>query len=97
MELKDQVIATSLRQFLKYGIKKVTVGKLIEPMGISTKTVYKHFWNKEDLLKHCLLLHYSELAKQYNDIGIENKNPVAVICELWYNAIALDFGVNHVF
>ena len=97
MELRDQVIATSLRQFLKYGIKKVTVGKLIEPMGISTKTVYKHFGNKEDLLKHCLLLHYSELAKRYNNIGIENKNPVAAICELWHNAINLDFGVNHLF
>ena len=97
MELRDQIIATSLRQFLKYGIKKVTVEKLIEPMGISTKTVYQHFWNKEDLLKHCLLLHYSELAKQYNNLGLENKNPVAAIFELWYNAIDLDFGVNQLF
>ena len=97
MELRDQIIATSLRQFLKYGIKRVTVGKLIEPMGISTKTVYKYFWTKEDLLKHCLLLHYSELAKQFGNLGIENKNPVAAIFELWYNAIDLDFGVNYLF
>ena len=97
MALKEQIIATSLRQFLRYGIKKVTVGKLIEPLGISTKTVYTHFWNKEDLLKHCLLLHYSELEKQFLSLGIETKNPVAAICELWYNAINLDFGVNQVF
>ena len=97
MDLREQVIATSLRQFLKYGIKKVTVGKLIEPMGISTKTVYKYFLNKEDLLKHCLLLHYSELAKQYKSLGIENKNPVAALWELWHSAIELDFGVNHLF
>jgi AcrR family transcriptional regulator len=66
-------------------------------LGISTKTVYTHFWNKEDLLKHCLLLHYSELEKQFLNLGIETKNPVAAICELWYNAIDLDFGVNQVF
>ena len=66
--MKEQIIETSLQQFLKYGIKKMTVQKLIEPMGISTKTVYKYFSDKEDLLRHCLLEHYSKLANQYNRI-----------------------------
>ena len=93
--MKDQIIETSLRQFLKHGIRKMTVQKLIAPMGISTKTVYKYFNDKEELLKHCLVKHYSELAKDFDITG--SSNPVIAIFKLWHNAMELDFGVNHIF
>jgi len=92
--MKDEIIKTSLQEFLEHGIRKMTVQKLIEPMGISTKTVYKYFNDKEDLLKHCLVKHYSELA---NDFDITGSNPVVTMLTLWHNAMELDFGVNHVF
>lgn len=95
--MKDQIIEISLQQFLKHGVRKMTVRKLIEPMGISTKTVYKYFSDKEDLLKHCLLRHYSELTVQFDTIRKENNNPVVLMFEIWHKAIELDFGVNHIF
>jgi len=92
--LKEEIISTSLQQFLKHGIRKMTVQKLVAPIGISTKTVYKYFNDKEDLLNHCLVKHYSELAKDFNITG---SNPVITILSLWHHAMELDFGVNHVF
>jgi len=92
--VKEQIIEISLQQFLKHGIRKMTVQKLIEPLGISTKTVYKYFNDKEELLKHCLVKHYSELAKDFNLAGF---NPVITLLNLWHKAMELDFGVNHVF
>jgi len=73
----------------------MTVQKLVEPMGISTKTVYKYFKDKEELLKDCLVKHYSGLAKDF-DIG-GSPNPVITILRIWNKAMELDFGVNHVF
>jgi AcrR family transcriptional regulator len=93
--MKEEIIETSLRQFLKHGIRKMTVQKLIGPMGISTKTVYKYFNDKEELLKYCLVKHYSELAKDFDIRG--SSNPVITILKLWHNAMELDFGVNHIF
>ena len=93
--MKEEIIETSLQQFLRHGIRKMTVQKLIAPMGISTKTVYKYFNDKEELLKHCLVKHYSELAKDFDITG--SSNPVIVIFKLWHNAMELDFGVNHIF
>jgi len=92
--MKDEIISTSLQQFLKHGIRKMTVQKLIEPIGISTKTVYKYFNDKEELLKQCLVKHYSELAR---DFDITGSNPVITMLDLWHKAMELDFGVNHVF
>ena len=93
--MKEEIIETSLQQFLRHGIRKMTVQKLIAPMGISTKTVYKYFNDKEELLKHCLVKHYSELAKDLDITG--SSNPVIAIFKLWHNAMELDFGVNHIF
>ena len=95
--MKEKIIEVSLQQFLRHGIRKMTVKKLIEPLGISTKTVYKYFSDKEELLKHCLVKHYSELAADFDKMNSDKASPVIAIFEIWYRAIKLDFGVNHVF
>jgi len=96
MEQRQEIIESVLQQFLKHGIKKMTVQKLVEPIGVSTKTVYKYFKDKEDLLKHCLLKHYSDLAK---GSGREDllSHPVIGLYNIWNEAIKQDFGVNHLF
>jgi AcrR family transcriptional regulator len=95
--MKDEIIEISLQQFLKHGIRKMTVQKLVAPMGISTKTVYKFFSDKEELLKHCLLKHYAELAKEFEIIKKESSNPLVTTFKIWHKAIELDFGVDHIF
>jgi len=95
--LKEEIIETSLKQFLKYGIRKMTVQKLIEPMGISTKTVYKYFNNKEELLKECLSLQYSKLFKKFEETQNDDVSPVVIIFRMMYEGIKLDFGANHIF
>jgi len=50
MTQKEIIIEVSLQQFLKHGIKQTTIQKLIEPLRLSTKTFYKYFADKEDLL-----------------------------------------------
>ena len=97
MTIKEKIIQVSLQQFLKYGIRKMTVQKLVEPLGLSTKTVYKHFTDKEDLLKQCLIVHYSNLSLKLAALEKESSSPVVTICKLWHEAIHLDFGATHIF
>jgi len=95
--MRQEIILTSLEGFLKKGIRKMTVQKLVAPLGISTKTVYKHFSNKEDVLRACLAVHYTGLLNQAT--VIEDKYPNAAIAleNIWKQAIRTDFGVNRVF
>lgn len=97
MNQKERIIEVSLQQFLGYGIKKMTVQKLVEPLGLSTKTVYKYFEDKEDLLKQCLLVHYAELSKRFLVLEKDFFNPVVSILRIWQEIFKLDFGVSHVF
>jgi len=95
--IKKQIVELSLKQFEKHGIRKMTVRNLVEPLGMSTKTVYKYFPDKESLLKECLRLHYSKLATDAQGFENENLHPPSMLLRTGYKTIQLDFGTNHLF
>lgn len=94
--MKALILETSLKQFLKYGIREISIQKLVEPLSISTKTVYKYFSNKEELLEHTLQFFYDQQLEMLNDL-MSKKNTVAVFVEIWYIACVRQFAVNNVF
>jgi AcrR family transcriptional regulator len=95
--MKQEIIRTSLEGFLKKGIRKMTIQKLVAPLGISTKTVYKYFSNKEDVLRECLAVHYSGLLNQALAVVELCPNAALALEQVWKKAIQTDFGVNRVF
>jgi AcrR family transcriptional regulator len=95
--MKEDIIKTSLQQFLIHGIRKMTVKEIVAPLGISTKTVYKYFENKEALLEGCLALHYRAMHHDMNDLINAINNPVCLIFQIYIKAIELDFKINNAF
>ncbi len=94
--MKHEILQTSLEQFLKYGIREVSIQKLVEPLGISTKTVYKYFKNKEQLLEEALFLLYTQSFKEW-ETRLATFNTVALFFGVWYSAIEVEYNVNKVF
>jgi AcrR family transcriptional regulator len=95
--MRHEIIKTALGEFLKNGIRKMTIQKLVEPMGISTKTVYKFFVDKEDLLKECIALQYSMLFEKFYLVRSDSTSAVAKIFKILHEGIKTDFGSNHIF
>ncbi|MES2767167.1 MAG: TetR/AcrR family transcriptional regulator [Bacteroidota bacterium] len=50
-ETRARIVAKANEVFLKIGFSKVTMDELANDLGMSKKTLYKHFSSKEDLLK----------------------------------------------
>jgi AcrR family transcriptional regulator len=94
--MKEEILQTALKQFLKYGIRKMSIKKLVDPLGISTKTVYKYFKNKEELLEAVLQLHYTQQYKLLENYAAD-QNVVSLIIDIWYMATEGDFSVNNKF
>ncbi len=95
--MKEKIIEISLQQFLKHGVRTMTLQKLVLPLGISTKTVYKYFANKEELLEECLKAHYKDADKGLKDMLEGAANPVVSLCAVYAKTAELDFGTNHLF
>ena len=95
-EVKQKILQTAHDRFLKYGIRKMSVQKLVMPMGISTKTVYKYFKNKEELLEEVLRYYF---ARQYQLFGqfMEEKSTIPLFFEIWYLAVEREYSVNNAF
>lgn len=94
--MKEEILKTALNQFVSNGIREMSVQKLVSQLSISTKTFYKYFENKEELLEEVLRLHYDlqyiELEKQADE-----KNPVILFYEIWQQATLKEYNVNNSF
>lgn len=95
--LKEQIVEKSLIQFLEHGIRSMTMQKLASAMGISTKTLYKFFADKEGLLEACLMVHYAGMDHEIKGIVDAKPTPVDFICAVYAKSTSLDFGANHLF
>ena len=89
---KEEIIEIALQEFLHNGIQSFTIKQLTELTGISTKTVYKLFKDKTDLLRACLSTHYSRLTDEL--LELDAGNEIEIILDLTYRIVHLEFEVN---
>ncbi|HEX3935137.1 MAG TPA: TetR/AcrR family transcriptional regulator [Puia sp.] len=50
MEIKDRILAKAADLFMRYGIKSITMDEIATSLGISKKTIYQFFTDKDDLV-----------------------------------------------
>ncbi len=48
--MRDKIILSAMEQIKKYGFRRFTIGDITADLGISTKTVYKYFTGKDDII-----------------------------------------------
>lgn len=94
--MKQEILQTSLKQFLKHGIRNMSILKLIEPLGVSTKTVYKYFKNKEELLEEALNLYHAQQYETLESLPAE-QNQACLFFDVWHRAVEIESRVNKVF
>ena len=79
MVVKDRILETALKMFRIYGVKGVTMFDIARDCGISKKTVYEHFDDKQALIDEGL----QQLLNNHGDYLKENtQNSTHAIEEL---------------
>ena len=95
-DVKSKILDISLKHFFQNGIRKTSNSQLVAILGISTKTLYKHFKNKEDLLCQALELFYAQqlaLAKKLS----KKQSASIILYNLWKQGFDREFKVNNLF
>ena len=54
MEVKEKIISGARQLFTKYGIRSITMDMIAEQLGVSKRTIYENFKDKDELLKYCI-------------------------------------------
>jgi len=94
--MKNEILQKSLQYFLKHGIREMSNNKLVEQLGISTKTIYKYFKNKEELLEEVLQVHYAQQYEILKSLPAEQR-AASLFFDLWYMAVMREYDVNNAF
>ncbi|MCQ2326449.1 MAG: TetR/AcrR family transcriptional regulator [Bacteroidales bacterium] len=76
MEVKDRIILEFTRQFKEKKVKDIKVDDVAKMVGISKRTLYENFENKEVLIKEALCYTHSQELKKIESNCIENENPL---------------------
>jgi AcrR family transcriptional regulator len=50
MEVKERILAKAADLFLRYGIRSITMDEIATQLGISKKTIYQFFTDKDDMV-----------------------------------------------
>lgn len=70
MDARDRILETALRLFRTYGVKSVTMFDISRDSGVSKKTVYEHFRDKEELVQetmHAILEGHVQQLRAFHD------------------------------
>jgi AcrR family transcriptional regulator len=74
--MKEKIMSKASDLFMKLGFKSVTMDDIAGEMGISKKTIYKFFSNKEILIEEITALIHSEIHEIIGQIVAQNFNAI---------------------
>lgn len=79
MEVKDRILIESGLLFAKYGIRSMTMDSLAEEMGISKRTIYERFKDKDTLLKEVIRYYKSQTQEEAHKLIDQSDNAIEAL------------------
>ena len=61
----ERILNESFQLFIQYGIRSITMDDIAKHMGISKRTIYENFRDKDDLLHAALINHKKEQNRKH--------------------------------
>ena len=82
METNEKILQISLQMFFRYGIKHVTMDDIAKELGMSKKTIYQYFENKNVLVEETVMYLFQTISCGIENIREQEKNPIEEIYEI---------------
>lgn len=78
MDIKDRIIEKAGELFFQYGIRNISMDELASSLGMSKRTIYENFKDKEDILRSLILKIKDERNAVFKDFLVKGLNVVEV-------------------
>ena len=79
MEIKERVIAKAREQFFRYGVKSVTMDDIARELGISKKTIYQHFEDKDAIVHQLMMAEMANDKCEWDELDGSSNNVIEKI------------------
>lgn len=87
VELRDRIMVKAIESFTTHGIKSITMDDIAASLGISKRTLYEVFADKESLLLECVLKEQREMTEFLAEVHARATNVLEVILVCYQRSI----------
>lgn len=92
--LRDKIVDVAMKLFLKHGIRLVRMDDVARKMGISKRTIYELYSNKEDLLYEVVVCHFKQRQAVMNQVLCRCNDVMEILLEVYHQKVA-DFKMTN--
>lgn len=85
MTINERIVLQASEMFIKSGIKAITMDDISNETGVSKRTIYEIFSDKDDLLRSCIGHMDEKFRQEKEEARLESKN----IIDLVFNFIKI--------
>lgn len=97
MEPQEKILKTALSLFFKYGIKHVTMDDIAKELGISKKTIYQFYKEKDDLITQLCAFELNSQRCGFEEVAKQSSDALHEIMLISEQMMQMLQGVNPVF
>lgn len=97
MTVTERIVAQATEMFIHTGIRAITVDDISKEAGVSKRTIYENFKDKNELLRACLM-HVDRLhEKESGEIISGSKNTIDLVFKSLKHGVKAISSINPVF
>lgn len=78
-EIKNKILLEAKMLFMRYGFKSITMDDISRELGISKKTLYQHFQDKNDLVDQCVDHQIQDMNCNCEEIMGQSEDPISAM------------------
>ncbi|QKG79313.1 TetR/AcrR family transcriptional regulator [Tenuifilum thalassicum] len=97
MSVKEQVLEGALELFKKMGIRAVTMDMLAVHLGMSKRTIYENFKNKDEIVEACVRIENEKMKAMAQEILQRSEHYIETYIMFMWAHINRLRGVNPLF
>lgn len=95
--LRAQIVSVSLKAFMEQGLRAVTMDEVAALLGISKRTLYELFPDKESLVLACVMLGHQQKAAEVRKMASKHKNVISIILAFYKYTVEEYYHMNPLF
>lgn len=80
---RETIIKSAAEMFVEQGIKAVRMDDIARHIGVSKRTLYEMFGDKEELLYLCLSYYVQEQDRRHAELGMQAKNVLEAMLQVF--------------
>lgn len=97
MTAKEKITEQATEMFVHSGIRAITMDDISREAGVSKRTIYENFHDKDDLLRHCLLHLDGLYSREHEEVIAKADNIVQMVFGLMKLGIRVFNQINPLF